>query len=353
MTQRQIFVLSFFGLFFLIALQLAGVFRLFLLPLGWAVILSIVFYPLYIRILRGVKGRKNMAALISVLIVMVMTSAPMIFFTGTLVRETLSFYHDVSGWIDQRRYEVAWNALLNSPLRVIWDKIIEKTASLDIQIVPLIGKAMQNLSDQIVGKIQAGATNFLFFVVNYFVTIIILFFFLRDGEAMGRGLKDLFPMTRENKEVVFSRLSTTISAVVRGLVVTGGVQGALSGLAFALLGVPFPVFLSFLIAFMALVPIGGAVFVWLPSAVYLFMAGSWGKALALFLWGALVISTVDNFLKPLLIGEKTKLPTLFLFLAILGGLVFYGFIGVFLGPVILALFLTLIEIYRKEYPDHP
>ena len=149
-------------------------------------------------------------------------------------------------------------------------------------------------------------------------------------------------MTRENKEVVFQRLAGTVSAVVRGLVVTGGVQGILAGAAFWTLGVPYPLFLGLLIAFLALIPIGGAVLVWLPSAAYLFFSGSWGKALTLFLWGALVISMVDNFLKPLLIGEKTKLPTLFLFLAILGGLVFYGFIGVFLGPVILALFLTFV-----------
>lgn len=351
MTQKQLFILSFFVLFVLIFLQLVGVFRLFLVPILWAVILALVFYPLFVRIQRLFRGRKSLASAAVCLLVVILTVGPMVFFSGTLVKEVLDFYHEVGRWVAERKYEMLWGRLLDSPLRVVWDKIVEKTAALNIEIVPVFAKAAQAVSNAIVGQIQEGAKNFLLFVLNYVVTIVIFFFFLRDGESLGSGLKALFPMTRENKEVVFRRLATTVSAVVRGLVVTGGVQALLAGLAFTILGVPFPVFLALLIGFLALVPIGGAVLVWFPSAVYLLLSGHWIKALILFLWGALVISTVDNFLKPLLIGKETKLPTLFLFLAILGGLVFYGFIGVFLGPIMLALFLTLIEIYRKEYPE--
>jgi predicted PurR-regulated permease PerM len=349
MTQRQLFILAFFVFLILIFLQLIGVFKLFLIPILWAIILTIVFFPLHKKFLKLFKNRKTLAALMTLLVVFTVTVGPMVFFSGTLVREILQFYATVGEWISDRKYEVVWNRLLDSPLRIIWDKIVEKTSSLDIEIVPLLGRSAQKMSEAIVGQIQSGAKNFLFFVLNYFITIIIFFFFVRDGEDMARGLKDLFPMTPENKEAVFNRLEVTVSAVVRGLVVTGGVQAVLAGIAFWILGVPFPVFLALLIAFLALVPIGGAVVVWAPSAVYLYFAGHWGKALILFLWGALVISTVDNFLKPLLIGEKTHIPTLFLFLAILGGMSFYGLIGVFLGPAMLALFLTLIDIYRKEY----
>jgi predicted PurR-regulated permease PerM len=352
MTQRQIFILSFFVLLVLIFLQLVGVFKIFLTPILWAIVMTIVFYPLQKRFLKLFKNRKTLAALATVFVVFLLTVGPMIFFSGTLVREILQFYADVGAWITDKKYEAVWNRVLDSPLRMVWDKIVEKTSALDIQILPLLGRTAQGVSEAIVRQIRSGATNFLFFVLNYVVTVIIFFFFVRDGEAMARGIKDLFPMTRENKEAVFERLEVTVSAVVRGLVVTGGVQAVLAGLAFWILDVPFPVFLALLVAFLALVPIGGAVIVWGPSAFYLFLSGSWVKALILFLWGALVISTVDNFLKPILIGEKTRIPTLFLFLAILGGLTFYGLIGVFLGPIMLALFLTLIDIYRKEYSEH-
>lgn len=350
MTQKQLFILSFFVLLVLIFLQLIGIFKLFIFPILWASILALVFYPVYLRIYRLIRGRKTIAAAIVVLLVIGVTAGPMTFFSGTLVKEILTFYQEVGDWVEAKKYEVLWGELLNSPLRMVWDKVVEKTATLDIQIVPLVVKAAQGITQGIVGQIQAGAKNFLLFFVNYLVTIFILFFFLRDGESLGKGLKDLFPMTRENKEVVFRKLAVTVSAVVRGLVVTGGIQAILAGLAFWILGVPYPVFLALLIAFLAMFPIGGAVLVWLPSSGYLYFSGHWGKALILFLWGVLVISTADNILKPLLIGEKTKLPPLFLFLAIFGGLAFYGIIGIFLGPIMLALFLALIEIYRKEYP---
>ncbi len=350
MNQRQLFILSFFILLILIFFQLVGIFRLFLSPLLWSTILALVFYPLYLRLLKFFGGRKNLSSFVVVLLVIIITAGPMTFFSGTLVREVLDFYNKVSLWIMGRKYEAVWVTLMDSPLRIVWDKILEKTAVLNIQVIPLVNRAVQSFSQIIVGTIQNGATNFVFFVINYLATMFVFFFFLRDGASLGQGFKALFPMSQENKEMVFGRLAQTVSAVVQGLAVTGVVQGVLAGLAFWILGVPFPVFFALLIAFMALFPIGGAALVWLPSSIYLALSGSWIKALILFIWGALVISTADNIIKPLVIGGKTNLPTLFLFLAILGGLVFYGFIGIFLGPIMLALFLTLIEIYRKEYP---
>lgn len=350
MTQRQLFILSFFVLIVLIFLQLVGVFELFIQPILWAVILALVVHPFYLRLCRLFGQRRTLAALVMVLVVAALVVAPMVFFSGTLVREVIDFYQEAAVWISQKKYETFWNHLLSSPLGHLWQSIQEKTAALEIDIAPVTVKMFEGLSNTIVGQIKAGTKNFVFFVLDFFVVMIALFFFLRDGKAMGQAFKDLFPMTRENKEMVFGRLAATVSAVVRGVLATGVTQGVLGGLAFWVLGVPFPVFLGLLIGFFALVPIGGAVVVWLPSAVYLALSGHWGKGLILFIWGAVVISTADNIVKPLVIGGKSRLPTLFLFFAILGGLKFYGLIGIFLGPVMLALFLTLIEIYRKEYP---
>jgi predicted PurR-regulated permease PerM len=349
MTQKQLFILSFFVFFIIIFVELLGIFRIFMTPLLWAVILALVFYPLYERLLKVVKGRKNIASALTVLVVAMLTVGPMILFTGTLVKEALGFYQDLAVSLNAKRYEGLWENFLDSPLRHVWDSIAQKTANLNIQIVPLLGRAAQQISESVVNQVQSGAKNFLFFVLNYFITIFIFFFFLRDGNAMAHGLIDLFPMTHENKRMVFQKLSDTVTAVVHGLVITGGIQAVLGGLAFWVLGVPFPLFLAMLIAFLALVPIGGAILVWCPAAAYLFLSGHGIKGLILFIWGTVIVSMVDNVVKPLVISNKTNLPTLFLFLAILGGLSFYGLIGIFLGPIILALFLSLIEIYRKEY----
>lgn len=351
-SQKRIAFWAFFLLLLVIFLQLVRLFDLFLIPILWAVILAIVFAPVY-GVLLKVLRKKTLASLVTTLIVVVVTLGPIVFFSGTLLNEAIDFYKLVAGWIEAGRYQTFWDRLIQSPFGGLWNQFREKTAALNIQIVPVTIKFFEKLTNTIAGQLQTGAKNFLVFVFDYVVTILAFFFFMRDGQAMVKGISELFPMSPEHKETILGRLEQTVTAVVRGIGITGITQGILAGLAFWALGVPYPVFLGFMTAFLAFFPIGGAVMIWLPSSFYLFFSDHWGKALALFLWGVLVISMVDNFLKPILIGEKVRLPTLFLFFSILGGLSFYGFIGVFLGPVILTLFLTLIQIYRKEYGTNP
>jgi len=348
-TPQRITSIVFFTLLILIGLQLLHIFHLFLIPILWAMILAIVFFPLYRWFLALFRGRRNLTACWVLLLVILITVGPMVFFSGTLAGEALDFSGKVAGWIHSGGYQAALERGLNSPLGGVWSQIREKTGELNIEIVPLTVKFLERLTQSIAGQLQTGAKNFLVFVFNYLVTIVAFFFFLRDGEALVRGFTEVVPMSPENKGHILGRLEETVTAVVRGVGLTGVTQGALAGLAFWALGIPYPVFLALLIAFLAFLPIGGAAMVWIPASVYLFFGGHPVKALVLFIYGTLVISMVDNFLKPLLIGGKIRIPTLFLFFSILGGLSYYGFIGVFLGPVVLTLFLALIQIYRKEY----
>lgn len=351
MTPKQISALAFLGLLVVVFLQLLGVFRIFLFSILWAIILAIVVFPLYRSVLRLFRGRRNWASLTVTFLVIFLTVGPMVFFSGTLVREAVEFYGQVSRWLEGKSYESLVTSLSSTPFATLWGELQQKLAGLNIELLPVAVKFLEKLTQTIVGQMEAGAKNFLVFVFDYLVTIFALFFFLRDGEALARGVKEFFPLSPRHQETIIGRLEQTISAVVRGVGITGITQGVLAGLAFWVLGVPYPLFLALLTAFLAFVPIGGAVIVWLPSALYLFFSGHPAKGIILFLWGVLVVSMVDNLLKPLLIGEKTRLPTLFLFFAVLGGLTYYGFIGVFLGPVLLTLFLALIQIYRKEYAE--
>lgn len=349
MTQTKVSIVAFFLFLTLAFLQLLNVFQLFLIPIFWAMILAVVFFPLYRWVLRVTKEKKNIAASLVTLLVILLTVGPMTYFSGTLVGEALDFYARVVGWLQVSSSKGPLEWFANTPLQGLWQQIEQKTALLHIEIVPLFVKLFERLTNGIVGQMQAGAKNFLVFVFDYLVTIFALFFFLRDGEALLKGLITLVPMSSENKTVVFEKMEQTLSAVVRGVGLTGITQGILAGLAFWILGIPYPLFLALLIAFLAFLPLGGAAMIWIPASLYLYWNDHWIKALILFSYGLLVISMVDNFLKPMLIGERTRLPTLFLFFSILGGIHVYGFIGVFLGPVTLVLFLTLIQIYRREY----
>jgi len=205
------------------------------------------------------------------------------------------------------------------------------------------------VSEFIVGQAKSIAKNLFRFLFNFLVMTFSLFFLFRDGETLYRTLRDLIPMEPEHKDAIFVKLYEAVSAVVQGMIVTGATQGMLAGIGFWVLGLPFTFFLGCASAFFSVLPIGGAAVVWVPCALYLLLSGPWIKALILLVYGTIVISGVDNVLKPLIIGGRMRLPTFFLFLGILGGLRAYGFLGMFLGPVLLATLVAFVNVYREEY----
>ena len=145
----------------------------------------------------------------------------------------------------------------------------------------------------------------------------------------------------------------TITAVVKGIVITAIVQGLLAGIAYGVLGVPVPVFLMALTILLAPLPLGGTALIWGPVTLYLFWTAPLWKGIVMLAWGVGVVTTVDNVLRPLLIGHGAKLPVLLLFFSIIGGLGAYGLIGLFLGPILLAILLSAIQIYREDYLTEP
>jgi predicted PurR-regulated permease PerM len=162
-------------------------------------------------------------------------------------------------------------------------------------------------------------------------------------------LYELIPLDESHKQKIVTRLDQTVRAVIKGMLVTAIVQGLLAGAAYAMLGVPFPIVLTALTIILAPIPVGGTALVWGPVVLYLFWAGFSGKALVMLAWGVGVVSTVDQVLKPWLIGKDVQIPVLFLVFSVLGGLALYGPIGLFIGPVLVSLFVTALQIYREEY----
>jgi len=181
--------------------------------------------------------------------------------------------------------------------------------------------------------------------------LIALFFFFRNGERYYRGTMELLPFTPEQKESIARKLHDTFSAVINGVFLIALLQGLMTGLGFALFGAPFPVFWGFLAAVLALLPVGGAALVWIPGALFLWLTGAALQGALLAVWGTVLVSLPDNFLKPLLIGRKAKLPMFFLFLGILGGLNVYGILGILFGPLVVTLLTAFVQIYREEFAE--
>jgi predicted PurR-regulated permease PerM len=185
--------------------------------------------------------------------------------------------------------------------------------------------------------------------VNLAITLFSLFFFFRSGDAYYRAVMDLLPFSPEHKQSITQKLRDTFSAVINGVFLIALLQGLLTGIGFAFFRVPLPVLWGFVAALLALLPVGGAALVWVPGAVYLFVAGATLQGVLLTVWGLVVVNLADNVLKPLLIGRKANIPMFILFLSLLGGLQVYGVLGLLFGPLVATLLIAFIQIYREEY----
>lgn len=201
--------------------------------------------------------------------------------------------------------------------------------------------------------IRRGLENMILIMINFGVMLFALFFLLRDGAVLFKGLYDLLPMPPEQKTRIFRQLQDALHATILGMVATATVQGLLAGLFFWILGISFPVLGGVLTFIFAFVPMVGSAAVWMPVASYLILTGSYFDGIALLVLGALIVSQVDNVLRPIIIGHRTRLPTLFVFLTILGGLKVFGFSGVLIGPALLALMVGVLEVYMHEFHPGP
>jgi predicted PurR-regulated permease PerM len=184
-------------------------------------------------------------------------------------------------------------------------------------------------------------------IVEIFFVIFTMYYLFRDGHKIVNALPDVLPLERAQSEKILARTREVISASLYGVLVIAFIQGALGGLMFWILGLPSPLVWAVVMMLLSMIPMAGAFVVWVPAAIFLAVSGFWVKAIILTAWGALVIGTVDNFLRPKLVGEKTKLHELFIFFSVLGGLKVFGILGIVLGPVVLAITLALLDVFRQ------
>ncbi len=312
----------------------------FLKVLAWAAVLVIVFSPVHRRLLSRTK-RPATSALLSCLLVIVTILLPV-----TLI--ALALYHEITPFAQNLQANIASLLDPNSPvtgrfLRWLGQYVnVEQWRSQDFVVERLkgMGGAIAGRTLDFVGGV-AGA------VVQIFFAIFTMYYLFRDGDRIVNALPDVLPLRREQSEKIFARTREVISASVYGVLVIATIQGTLGGLMFWILGLPSPLVWAVVMTLLSMIPMAGSFLVWGPAAIFLALSGFWVKAIILTAWGALVIGTVDNFLRPKLVGEKTKLHELFIFFSVLGGLKVFGILGIVLGPVVLAITLALLDVFRQ------
>jgi predicted PurR-regulated permease PerM len=351
MTQHQMFVLAFFVVLLVLCYQIAIIFAPFLVPVLWAVIIARMSNSLYLKLVHLLRGRDTLAASLLTFATMFLVVFPIVSLTFLLVQETAIAYRSVVEWVQAGGMKQLPEYLGKIPLggRFIQEQLgtfVMEGSGYEGSIV----EGTKTVGAFLFAQMSDLARNTFSLTIDFSIMLFTLFFFYKDGRDLFWRLYHLLPLEERHKQKVFDRLDSTMAAVVKGVLASALVQGVLAGGAYVFLGAPFPLVLATITALFSLLPLGGTALVWVPVAGYLFWSGPVWKGIAMAAWGGLVVvGLIDNFFKPLFIGHGTQLPTLFLFFSIIGGLAAYGFIGVFFGPILLAILLTAIHIYEEEY----
>jgi predicted PurR-regulated permease PerM len=311
----------------------------------WALIIALLFVPLHRRLLLRLRGRRNLAALLTLLFVLVMVILPLALIAASLARETAQLYQRVqSGALSPVSYlHSAFDALPGWAAKLLDQLGLGEFANLQQRL----GMALRQGSEFIATQVfSAGQITFEFFA-SLAITLYLAFFLIRDGAQLMRAIGQAIPLAPAHKQELFGKFATVVRATVKGNFLVAAIQGALGGLAFWFLGVGAPLLWAVLMAFLSLLPAIGAGLIWLPVALYLLITGALWQGLALSAYGVLVIGLVDNLLRPVLVGKDTRMPDYVVMITTLGGMAVFGINGFVLGPVIAAMFIAVWHLHGK------
>jgi predicted PurR-regulated permease PerM len=321
----------------------------FLGPIAWALFLGFLLQPAQATLTRWLRGRDSASAFTLTMFVLVLFLGPLTALAVTFTRQAAELAGRLQVWLAGQR-NASLTGLEQFPvvgrvLQWLGENLHISTTQIQTWAVEGSKTLFQELASY-GGIAFLGAVGT---VLAFTVMLFILFFIIRDGRAIARLGSTLVPLPADRRESLAQRLASVTRAVVRGTVLTSIVQGLLLGIGFALTGMPAPVVFGVLAAVLSVVPFGGTALVWVPALATLLVQGRYDQAIGILVVG-IVVSSVDNFLKPFLISDRSPLPTVAVFIGVLGGLAAFGLIGLFVGPVVIALVLALLEFAREEKP---
>lgn len=303
--------------------------------LSWALALGVAGSPLHRRIVRFVK-RPDLSAGISVAIVTLMLVAPVVLISTYTVRQGQQVVQQL------RSPEAAQK----------WERFEREH--------PRTGKAVGWVRSQfdggqggggvgsVTGRVAGVLSGTLSGIIQLFIALFALFFLLRDRNPMMAFVRDLLPLTDAESTKMFRRVADTVYATLFGHVGVALIQGTLGGLMFWFLGIPAPLLWGAVMGVAAIVPMLGAFVVWMPAAVYLALTGQAVKAAILVAWGSVVVGLIDNILYPIFVGDRLRLHTFPVFISIIGGLSVFGSAGIVLGPLVLAVFMAVLDVWKNR-----
>jgi predicted PurR-regulated permease PerM len=338
--------------YFLLVILLAAlalvvlIFKPFLAPLALAAVFAVVLRPVYNWLLARLGNNRTVAGFSTLLVAAVGLLVPLGLIATQIVAEASSLYVALVGTGGLSGLQT-----LAAQMSVMLSNLIPGVSFNAESIIANLGSYTQQILQWLVshfGSIVSGATGF---VLDLFIFFMALYFLLKDGPALKRVVVELSPLVDSDDDFIFGRLGLAINSVVRGSLFVALIQGVIATVGYLVFGVPNAVLWGTATAFSALIPGVGTSLVLIPVVLYLVVTGSLVPAFGLFIWGAVAVGLIDNLLGPRLIGRGARLHPLLILLSVLGGIIFFGPAGIFLGPLSVSLFLAILSIHAHTLKE--
>ncbi len=316
----------------------------FLQSIFVAALFAALFTPLYRRILGRVGEREALASFLTLLVVLLFIFVPAVLVLSAVLAQALEVAESVRPWVQT---QLTTPGTVSGWLeRIPFWSVIEPYRD---QALARLGEAAAALSGVAIGLVQSATLGTLSALLSGLIVLYTMFFFLMDGDRLLYYMLYYLPLDDEDETKLLARFMSVTRATLKGTAVIGVLQGGLAGLALYFAGVPSALFWAVVMMFLSVVPGIGTALIWVPAVMWLFVQGQTTEAIVVLAFNAVVVGTVDNLLRPRLVGNDTQLHDLMIFFSTLGGLIVFGFMGFVIGPIIAALFVTVWELYGEEF----
>ena len=320
--------------------------RSFLMAIFLAGIFSALSRPIYHWLDKLLRGRRSLASILTLLLIIIVVVLPLGVLTGVVTGQAIKVSQTAVPWV---KTQLSQPGAVSEFLETIpyYDKIAPHSELILRKAGELVGSISQFLVNNL-SSAAMGAVNLLFML---FVWLYTMYFFLMDGDKLLEKILYYLPLQDHDEQQMLDRFTSVTRATLKGTAVIGILQGGLAGLAFWVVGIPSAAFWGVIMVVLSIIPSVGTAIVWVPVALILGFGGAVGKAVGLFVFCGLVVGSLDNLLRPILVGKDTQMHELMIFFGTMGGIFMFGMVGVIIGPIIAALFVTVWEIYGQAFQD--
>ncbi|MFH1033653.1 MAG: AI-2E family transporter [Pseudomonadota bacterium] len=339
----------FFAVSFLFVIYLA--YRLvepFLIPIFMAVVLVVVAGPFYNLILGWVGGRRALASGLTCLILSSLVALPFFLLVGVITSQALDLYTTVSHMLSGDQLEKVFQEGLGR-LAPYMDKLEETLGFDQSDALKQAGELVRQVSNLLYANLASLVRGFTSVVIGFALLLFVSFYLFMDGGEMADKAFSLSPLPRQLNQRVRDDILASLRSTLKGTVVLSMIQGLAAGVGFWVFGVPNALFWGTVMVFSSVVPLIGTALVWLPAGIYLLVLGETGQAVGVMIWCEIAALVCDNILRPKLLGGQGNVHPLLTFFSVLGGLSLFGMVGLILGPLLLAIMLSLLDVYQRYF----